>query len=262
MTKVNDVAPDNAIEIINVSKVYKNPTNRKQLKYNSSAKALQNITLSVKKGEIFGIVGESGAGKSTLLNLCIGLERPTSGEINMFGNEITAMHKKQLLKLRRNIGFVAQGESLLNNLSVVQNVSMPLKIKGDSDLSYVQEVIDFVGLTDRLHHYPATLSGGQRQRVAIARALASNPKIILFDEPTSALDSSTRDDILRLISEARKQFDMTCMIVSHEIDAVKAVCDRAALIEKGQMLEVVSVNPLQTDKSMPYLDQVRKYLSE
>lgn len=242
-----------AITFSHVSKHYSNK--------HDTTPALSDVSFSISVGEIFGIVGESGAGKSTLLNLCIGLERASSGEVRMFETDLGVLSERSLRQLRRKVGVVFQGFNLLSNITVSRNVELPARLQGHRSLNRTLELLDFVGLADSAHKFPAQLSGGERQRVAIARSLIVNPQLLLFDEPTSALDVSTRHDILQLIRKAQREFGATVVLVSHELEAVKAVCERAALIEQGKLLNIVQVSPQKPDERQNYLDHARKYLS-
>lgn len=239
-----------ALEFLNVDKHY------------GQTRALNDVTLQVVTGEIFGIVGESGAGKSTFLDLCVGLSEPTAGEVLVFGQKIAGISTEQLRDLRQQIGVVFQGDSLLNNKTVRANLELPLKIAGIKDRSRVHDLLEFVGLADRIDDYPSILSGGQRQRIAVARALMNEPKIILFDEPTSALDESSRHDILQLILTTNREFATTCVIVSHDLAAVKAVCERVALFESGSLEEIVKVRNRHSTQNGTYIDHAREFLSE
>ena len=244
---------DVALEFSHVSKKYEGK---------QSVLALDDISLSIAAGEIFGIVGESGSGKSTFLDLSIGLEHATTGSVRVFGTELASLSERELQSLRKTVGVVFQGNNLLSNITVRANVELPLRLSGKRDAKRVTDLLGFVGLSHRGDHYPAELSGGERQRVAIARALMTNPRMILFDEPTSALDVSTRHDILRLILDTQEEFGTTCVLVSHELDAVKAVCTRAALFERGKLREIVAVNRSFTVEQPPYLDHAKGMLSE
>lgn len=224
--------------------------------------ALDDISLSVPAGEIFGVVGESGSGKSTFLDLCVGLEQATGGEIRVFGTSLGDISERAMQALRKTIGVVFQGNNLLSNVTVRHNIELPLRLSGKRNQKRVTDLLGFVGLGHRGDHFPAELSGGERQRVAIARALMTSPRMILFDEPTSALDVSTRHDILRLILDTQEEFGTTCVLVSHELDAIKAVCNRAALIERGKLREIVTVNRSFTVEQPPYLDHAKDFLSE
>lgn len=224
--------------------------------------ALRDVTVSIGRGEVFGIVGESGAGKSTFLHLSIGLSEPTQGAVRVLGTDLSDLTAAELRALRRRVGVVFQGNHLLHNLTAVKNIELPLRLAHQRDSARALQLLDFVGLADRAHSYPAELSGGQQQRIAIARALMTSPSIILFDEPTSALDVSTRHDMLELIRLTQREFDTTCVLVSHDLDAVKEVCDRAALFETGSLSEIVSVTPPTATERLPYLQQAKKRLGE
>lgn len=242
-----------ALEFVNVGKRFNGK---------SPVQALDDISLQVFTGEIFGVVGESGAGKSTFLDLCVGLEQATSGDVKVFGSSITGLSERDLQAVRKTIGVVFQGNHLLSNVTVRDNIELPLRLTGRRDADRADELLRFVGLAHRAGHYPAELSGGERQRVAIARALMTSPRIVLFDEPTSALDVSTRRDILSLILDTRDAFGTTCILVSHELEAVKTVCDRAALIERGKLREIVKVNRSPVSDERPYLDHAKDFLGE
>lgn len=244
---------DAALTFTKVSKQYEGP---------EPVLALHNVSLEIAQGEIFGIVGESGSGKSTFLDLCVGLLQPTSGSVRVLGTSVSGLSDRALRKLRRTIGVVFQGNNLLSNETVEDNIELPLKLTGAKNPKRVAELLSFVGLSHRAKQYPGALSGGERQRVAIARALMTQPSIVLFDEPTSALDLSTRDDILRLIRATNTEFSTTCVLVSHELDAVKAICQRAALFEKGKLREIVEVATSFNgdDEQPPYLDYAKGYL--
>ncbi|WP_217133139.1 methionine ABC transporter ATP-binding protein [Leucobacter chinensis] len=244
---------DAALTFTKVSKQYEGP---------EPVLALNNVSLEINPGEIFGIVGESGSGKSTFLDLCVGLLQPTSGSVRVLGTPVAGLSDRALRELRRTIGVVFQGNNLLSNETVADNIELPLKLTGAKNPKRVAELLSFVGLAHRAKQYPGALSGGERQRVAIARALMTQPSIVLFDEPTSALDLSTRDDILRLIRATNQEFSTTCVLVSHELDAVKAICQRAALFEKGKLREIVEVATSFNgdDEKPPYLDYAKGYL--
>lgn len=224
--------------------------------------ALNDVSLEIFRGEVFGLVGESGAGKSTFLDLCVGLGLASRGSVSVFGTPLEGRTERELREIRRTIGVVFQGHHLLNNLTVRANIELPLRLAGERGQHRVSELLDFVGLAHRGTHFPAELSGGERQRVAIARALMTAPRIVLFDEPTSALDVSTRHDILTLIRNTQREFHTTCVLVSHDLDAVKAVCDRAALIERGSLREIVTVQRRFFGQQPQYLDHAKEFLSE
>jgi D-methionine transport system ATP-binding protein len=229
--------------------------------YPTGVTALRNVDLSVASGEILGIVGESGAGKSTLLSLLTGEVTPTTGRAKVFGDDVPAS-RAALRALRRQLGVVFQGVHLLGNRTVAQNVAVALRLRGRSreTAASVAEVLKFVGLQDRTDAYPAQLSGGQRQRVGIARALVTRPRLLLCDEPTSALDAATAAGVLDLLRDARDRFGTTVLIVTHDLDVVRAVCDRAAVFEGGILRDVLTVTAAPESERLGYLDRVRREL--
>lgn len=197
---------------------------------------LKDIAISIKEGEIYGIIGHSGAGKSTLLRCINGLESYDKGSIKVMGEEVSGLGAKKLREFRKNLGMIFQNFNLLKRKTVYKNVSLPLEVWG-YDKEYidkrVNELLDLVGLGDKVKSKPASLSGGQKQRVAIARALALEPKILLCDEATSALDPKITKDILALLSKINKELGITIVIVTHQMEVVKEVCERVALIDGG-----------------------------
>ena len=206
--------------------------------------AVEPTSLEIRQGEIFGLMGYSGAGKSTLLRLINLLERPDSGRVIVDGKDLTTLNAADLRQARQNIGMVFQQFNLLSNRTVADNVAFPLEIAGwpsEKIKARVAECLEIVGLQERALHYPAQLSGGQKQRVGIARALASNPKVILADEPTSALDPATTRSVLECLEDINKRFNVTIVIVTHEMSVLRRLCDRAALLDQGRLLEVVEV---------------------
>ena len=206
--------------------------------------AVEPLSLHIKAGEIFGLMGYSGCGKSTLLRLINLLERPDSGSVSVDGQTLTALSAPSLRQARQHIGMVFQQFNLLANRTVAANVAFPLEVAGwqRSDIERrVAECLDIVGLTDRANHYPAQLSGGQKQRVGIARALAASPKVILADEPTSALDPATTRSVLECLLDINRRFNVTIVIVTHEMSVIRRLCDRAALLHQGKLLEVIDV---------------------
>ena len=200
------------------------------------AEVLKDIAISIKEGEIYGIIGHSGAGKSTLLRCINGLESYDEGSIKVMGEEVSGLGAKKLREFRKNLGMIFQNFNLLKRKTVYKNVSLPLEVWG-YDKEYidkrVNELLDLVGLGDKAKSKPASLSGGQKQRVAIARALALEPKILLCDEATSALDPKITKDILALLSKINKELGITIVIVTHQMEVVKEVCERVALIDGG-----------------------------
>ncbi|OEF23900.1 methionine ABC transporter ATP-binding protein MetN [Vibrio rumoiensis] len=202
--------------------------------------ALVDINLHIPQGEIFGVIGSSGAGKSTLIRCVNMLEAPTSGEVIVDGVDLTKLSSKELSQARRNIGMIFQHFNLLSSRSVFDNIALPLELANVSSSKInqrVTELLELVGLSDKRDTYPANLSGGQKQRVAIARALASEPKVLLCDEATSALDPATTKSILELLKTINKQLNLTILIITHEMDVVKNICDKVAIIGGGLLVE-------------------------
>ncbi len=207
--------------------------------------AVEPTSLTIHQGEIFGLMGYSGAGKSTLLRLINLLERPEQGRVIVDGQDLTALSPADLRRARQNIGMVFQQFNLLSNRTVAQNVAFPLEVAGWDKQKIdqrVAECLEIVQLSDRAQHYPAQLSGGQKQRVGIARALAPSPHVILADEPTSALDPATTRSVLACLEDINKKFNVTIVIVTHEMSVIRRLCDRTALLHNGKLLEVVEVN--------------------
>lgn len=210
--------------------------------------ALDQINLTIHSNECFGVIGESGAGKSTLLRMINALDSPSSGEVYIDDINVHQLSKKDLKRTQRHIGMVFQQFNLLNNLSVKDNILLPLTLHEYNDALDLDHVLEFVGLADKQVAFPSQLSGGQKQRVGIARALITKPEILLCDEPTSALDDTTTQEIIQLLKRVNKTFNMTILIVTHELNVVKQLCDRAAIMQKGQLIDVIDVmkedNPL------------------
>ena len=202
--------------------------------------ALENINLSIEQSDIYGIIGMSGAGKSTLIRCLNYLERPTSGEVIIDGKVLSSLSIKELRRERSDISMIFQHFNLLMQKNVINNVAFPLKIrkiKKKEATKRAMELLDVVGLSDKANVYPAQLSGGQKQRVAIARALASNPKILLCDEATSALDPRTTESILNLLKQINKEYGITIVIITHQMDVIQKICNKVAIIEKGKLVE-------------------------
>ena len=202
--------------------------------------ALQNITLSIRTGEIYGIIGMSGAGKSTLVRCLNYLERPTSGTVSIEGKDLGALSEAELRKTRREISMIFQHFNLLMQKNVIDNICFPLVIGGRKKKEArkrAQELLEIVGLSEKASAYPAQLSGGQKQRVAIARALTVNPKILLCDEATSALDPRTTQSILQLLKEINKNYGITIVIITHEMSVVREICSHVAIIGEGHLVE-------------------------
>lgn len=209
--------------------------------------ALKGIDLHIAKGEIFGIIGLSGAGKSSLVRCINMLEKPTSGSIKLDGKELTSFSKKELREARKNIGMVFQHFNLLMNSTIFENVAFPMKIAKKSKQyinQKVMELLKIVGLDDKKDMYPSMLSGGQKQRVGIARALACEPNIIMCDEATSALDPETTKSILKLLKEVNQKMGMTIILITHEMEVVKEICHKVAILEKGKIAECGNVSEI------------------
>jgi len=212
-----------------------------------SVVALDGVDLHVGKGEIFGVLGQSGAGKSTLLRCINLLEQPTAGTVTVDGQELTALPERELRRARMRIGMIHQHFALLSSRTVAGNVAFPLEIMGvprRERARRVGELLDLVGLADKAKAYPAQLSGGQKQRVGIARALAGEPAVLLSDEATSALDPGTTQAILALLKRLNRELGLTILLITHEMDVIKAVCDSVAIISAGRIEEAGSIPDL------------------
>ena len=230
-----DEKKENLDNFIEVKQLYKTFHTKKQ-----TVEVLKGIDLSVKKGEIFGIVGFSGAGKSTLVRCINRLEEPDSGSIRIGGSDITALGKAQLNEQRRKIGMIFQQFNLFDSMTVAQNIAYPLKLTGTSAKdaeAKVDEMLALVGLMEKKSAYPGELSGGQKQRVGIARALANNPDVLLSDEATSALDPQTTLSVLDLLKEINQKLGLTIILITHELEVIKYTCHRMAVMENGKLLE-------------------------
>ena len=202
--------------------------------------AVQDVSLSIGKGEIFGIIGFSGAGKSTLVRCINLLERPTSGSVTVDGKEMTALSARELWQARKKIGMIFQHFNLMPSRTVFGNVAYPLRgsgLSGEQIADKVHRLLELVGIGDKAEAYPKQLSGGQKQRVAIARALANDPNVLLCDEATSALDPQTTKAILRLLKDLNEKLGITVVIITHEMAVVKEICDRVAVMEHGRVVE-------------------------
>lgn len=224
------------IQISNVSKVYKSSS--------GEVKAIDKVSLEIKEGEIYGIIGFSGAGKSTLIRCINMLEKPTSGSITVAGQEVTALGARDLRQSRQKISMIFQHFNLLTSRTVFDNVAFPLEIAGVPTLERKEKVmrlLSLVGLEDKAQAYPSQLSGGQKQRVGIARALANDPKVLLCDEATSALDPQTTDSILSLLKDINRRLNLTILLITHEMRVITQICDRVAVMEAGQVIEEGSV---------------------
>lgn len=231
------------IHLENINKIYPNGT-----------KALHNLTCSVAPREIFGIIGPSGAGKSTLIRCINLLERPSSGKVIIDGQDLTQQTAQQLRLSRRQIGMIFQHFNLLNSRTVYENIALPLQLQKVSAKQIEREVsplLELTGLTDKKQAYPHQLSGGQKQRVAIARALVNQPKVLLCDEATSALDPHTTQSILALLKDINEHFGLTIMLITHEMEVIKSICDRVALMERGEIIEQASIIEFITHPKTP-----------
>ncbi|KQL21298.1 methionine ABC transporter ATP-binding protein [Cytobacillus solani] len=220
------------IEFQNLKKVYTSG--------GQQVAALNGINLTINKGEIFGVIGFSGAGKSSLIRCVNWLEQPTSGRVIVDGYDLTALSAKEIREVKRNIGMVFQHFNLLNSKTVFANVAMPLilaKVPKEEMKKRVNELLEFVGLSDKANNYPDQLSGGQKQRIGIARALATKPSILLCDEATSALDPQTTSSILELLKKINREYNITILIITHEMAVIREICDRVAVIEAGKIIE-------------------------
>ncbi|MET9100429.1 methionine ABC transporter ATP-binding protein [Streptomyces antibioticus] len=215
--------------------------------------ALDGVDLHVREGEVYGVIGQSGAGKSSLIRCVNLLERPTAGTVTVAGQDLTALAGngpragRALRQARSRIGMVFQHFNLLSSRTVQDNVELPLEILGSTGKERSRkalELLDMVGLADKAKAYPAQLSGGQKQRVGIARALAGDPKVLLSDEATSALDPETTRSILQLLRDLNRQLGLTVLLITHEMDVVKSICDSAALMERGRIVESGTVSEL------------------
>lgn len=202
--------------------------------------AVKDVTIEIDKGQIFGIIGFSGAGKSTLVRCINLLERPTSGKVFLEDTELTALPYKKLREARQKIGMIFQSFNLMPSRTVYENIELPLKHNGypkDKRKQRIEELLSLVELSDKGNNYPSQLSGGQKQRVAIARALAGDPKVLLCDEATSALDPKTTSQILALLKKLNQELKLTIVIITHQMSVVKDICDRAAVMEQGDVIE-------------------------
>lgn len=203
--------------------------------------ALQSTDLRIEQGQVFGLIGHSGAGKSTLLRLINRLEEPSAGRILVAGEDVTALDANGLRRFRRQVGMIFQHFNLLSSKTVAANVAMPLELAGELSREQitqrVAELLARVGLSEHANKYPAQLSGGQKQRVGIARALSTNPKILLCDEATSALDPQTTAQVLQLLAEINRELGLTIVLITHEMDVIRRVCDQVAVMDGGVIVE-------------------------
>lgn len=227
----------------------------------SQFRAINSISLKVNEGDIYGIIGASGAGKSTLLRLMNLLEIPEEGKVEVNGQILTKLNSKHLREARKSIGMIFQHFNLVANKTVFENVLVSLELANypkNKRRSRVIECLQFVGLENLMSKYPAQLSGGQKQRVAIARALANNPQVLLCDEPTSSLDPHTTAEILEVLEKINKSFGVTIVIVSHEMEVIKSICNRVTVMVDGGIYDTVMVKP----KGIEQIDDNPKFFVE
>lgn len=227
------------IKLNNITKIFTLPDKK--------LTALDNVSLHVPKGQICGVIGASGAGKSTLIRCVNLLERPTHGAVLIDDLDLTQLSEAELVKTRRQIGMIFQHFNLLTSRTVFENVALPLELENKSKAEIQEKttaLLALVGLSDKHNVYPANLSGGQKQRVAIARALASDPKVLLCDEATSALDPATTQSILKLLKEINRTLGITILLITHEMEVVKRICDQVAVIDKGRLIEQGTVSEI------------------
>ena len=232
--------------------------------------AVDDVSLSIRPGEIFGIIGFSGAGKSTLVRCINLLERPTSGEVIVDGTDLTKLSDAELRVVRRRIGMIFQHFNLMPSRTVFGNIALALRHSGldkEAKARKIKELLALVGLSDKINAYPAQLSGGQKQRVAIARALANDPKVLLCDEATSALDPQTTHSILKLLKEVNQKLKLTIVVITHQMAVIKEICDRVAVMKKGRIIEEGSITEIfahpQADLTKDFINtanNVKKFL--
>ena len=241
------------VELRNVSKIYHTPKGRE-------IRAVDGVTLLVPKGKIFGVIGSSGAGKSTLIRLINVLERPTSGEVLIDGDDLLALPERELSRKRRSVGMIFQQFNLLESRTVFGNVALPMELAGvpkEERVKRAAKRIARVGRSDRIRQYPESLAGGQKQRVAIARALALSPKVLLSDEATSALDPANTEAILELIRTINRETGITVILITHEMDVVKSICDEVAIISGGKLVEQ---GPVREISSRPKTEVAKEFI--
>ncbi len=241
------------IDIKDISKIYSSKE--------GDLVALNKVNLKINQGDIYGVIGPSGAGKSTLIRVINLLEKPSAGQVLIDGIDITRLNKKELMDERKEIGMIFQNFNLMNNSTVSQNIAFPLEIS-HSDKKVISERLDelleLVGLEDKRNVYPAKLSGGQKQRVGIARALANKPKILLCDEPTSALDPVTTKSILELLKDINEKLNITIVLITHQMEVIKTICNKTAVIEHGNIVEE---GPTQELLANPSSETLKLFLS-
>lgn len=244
------------IQIKEVSKTFKSEQ--------GEIKALDNVSLNIEKGEIFGVIGLSGAGKSTLIRCINKLESPDLGKIIIRNEDILEKNQRELNLIRKDIGMIFQHFNLLSSRDVYGNIAFPLelvKVPKDEIEKRVDEILALVGLSDKKHSYVSTLSGGQKQRVAIARALITKPQVLLCDEATSALDPKTTASILDLIKDLCHKLEVTVVLITHQMEVVAKICDRVAIMEGGRVIEVNTLSNLinnpSSEESVEFLKHIK-----
>ena len=245
------------ISIQNVRKIF--PSKKGDLK------AVDDVNLEIKEGEIFGVIGYSGAGKSTLIRMLNGLEIPTEGSVTVAGRVISKIKGSELRKARQEISMIFQHFNLLWSRTVSENIAFPLEIAGVNGpvrKKRVAELVKLVGLEGRENAYPSELSGGQKQRVGIARALANNPKVLLCDEATSALDPQTTDSILELLVDINKRLGLTIVLITHEMHVIRKICHRVAVMEGGRVVELGTVLDVFKNPQQPITKRFVQQVSE
>ena len=221
--------------------------------------AFDDVSLEIKRNEKFGIIGESGSGKSTLLRLINGLETVDTGTVTVANKDVTALKGKAMREFRKNISMIFQQFNLLNNITVEENILLPLKLHRYESPLDIEEVLSFTGLSQKRQSYPRELSGGQKQRVGIARALITNPDILLCDEPTSALDERTTDEIVEVLKNAHEVYGMTIVIVTHELEVIKKLADRTLVLEAGKVMNTIKVKKQESVVSkLSYYDRIKE----
>ena len=240
-----------------VSKVFETGSRRRR----RTVTAVESVDLDIRRGEIFAVIGYSGAGKSTLVRLINGLEPVTSGSLEVAGRQVDGRSETQLAPVRRDIGMIFQQFNLFTSRTVAGNVEYPLKRAGWSAAdrkARVAELLEFVGLTERAGNYPEQLSGGQKQRVGIARALATSPELLLADESTSALDPETTQEVLGLLRRVNRELGITIVLITHEMDVVRSIADRVAVMDSGRVVEVGTTAEI---FAHPTAETTRKFVS-
>jgi D-methionine transport system ATP-binding protein len=222
-------------------------------------KVLDDVSLEIEKGDIVGVIGFSGAGKSTLIRSVNLLEEPDEGQIIVNGIDLTKLSSKALAQERKKIGMIFQHFNLLSSRTVFENVALPLDNKNKPEITKkVNEILKIVGLEDKAREYPKNLSGGQKQRVAIARALANDPYLLLCDEATSALDPATTQSILELLKDINQRLGITILLITHEMDVIKAICNHVAVIDKGKLIAKGTLEDIISNKEHPIIKQFTK----